>query len=86
MEDAWFKKDYKPTLFEEKDKANLADVEAVFRDSEVSLFDYNICMMIKLFLLLFSFDKLMSVKSVIYEIGASCHGKERGEANSNECL
>ncbi|KAJ4910879.1 CBL-interacting serine/threonine-protein kinase 26 [Raphanus sativus] len=34
LEDAWFKKDYKPTLFEEKDKANLADVEAVFRDSE----------------------------------------------------
>lgn len=36
LEDAWFKKDYKPAVFEEKKDANLADVEAVFKDSEVS--------------------------------------------------
>ncbi|KAL1204261.1 Pentatricopeptide repeat-containing protein [Cardamine amara subsp. amara] len=34
LEDAWFKKDYKPAVFEEKKEANLADVEAVFKDSE----------------------------------------------------
>lgn len=36
LQDEWFKKDYKPPLFEEKDDTNLDDVEAVFRDSEVS--------------------------------------------------
>ncbi|CAH2072225.1 unnamed protein product [Thlaspi arvense] len=34
LEDAWFKKDYKPAVFEEKKETNLADVEAVFKDSE----------------------------------------------------
>ncbi|KAG7551434.1 Pentatricopeptide repeat [Arabidopsis thaliana x Arabidopsis arenosa] len=34
LEDVWFKKDYKPAVFEEKKEANLADVEAVFKDSE----------------------------------------------------
>ncbi|XP_023637576.1 pentatricopeptide repeat-containing protein At5g21222 isoform X3 [Capsella rubella] len=34
LEDAWFKKDYKPAVFDEKKEANLADVEAVFQDSE----------------------------------------------------
>ncbi|XP_019084752.1 PREDICTED: pentatricopeptide repeat-containing protein At5g21222 [Camelina sativa] len=34
LEDVWFKKDYKPAVFEEKNEANLADVEAVFNDSE----------------------------------------------------
>ncbi|KAF8087893.1 hypothetical protein N665_0564s0028 [Sinapis alba] len=34
LEDAWFKKDYKPAVFEEKEEAKLDDVEAVFKDSE----------------------------------------------------
>ena len=36
LEDEWFKKGYKPPVFEEKGDANLDDVEAVFKDSEVS--------------------------------------------------
>lgn len=36
LEDEWFKKDYKPPVFEEKEDTNLDDVEAVFKDSEVS--------------------------------------------------
>lgn len=36
LEDEWFKKDYKPPVFDEKEEANLDDVEAVFQDSEVS--------------------------------------------------
>ena len=35
LEDEWFKKDYKPPIFEEKEDTNLDDVEAVFKDSEV---------------------------------------------------
>lgn len=35
LEDEWFKKDYKPPVFEENKIANLDDVEAVFKDSEV---------------------------------------------------
>ncbi|KAL0875858.1 hypothetical protein Bca101_025563 [Brassica carinata] len=34
LEDAWFKKDYKPAVFEEQDEAKLDDVEAAFKDSE----------------------------------------------------
>jgi hypothetical protein len=34
--DEWFKKGYKPPVFEEKEDTNLDDVEAVFKDSEVS--------------------------------------------------
>ncbi|KAG2327332.1 hypothetical protein Bca4012_036340 [Brassica carinata] len=34
LEDEWFKKDYKPPVFEEKDDSNMDDVEAVFKDSE----------------------------------------------------
>ncbi|XP_031739944.1 CBL-interacting serine/threonine-protein kinase 3 isoform X3 [Cucumis sativus] len=34
LEDEWFKKDYKPPVFEEQKIANLDDVEAVFKDSE----------------------------------------------------
>ncbi|RVW90692.1 CBL-interacting serine/threonine-protein kinase 3 [Vitis vinifera] len=34
LEDEWFKKGYKPPVFEEKGDANLDDVEAVFKDSE----------------------------------------------------
>ncbi|KAK9170602.1 hypothetical protein Syun_002742 [Stephania yunnanensis] len=34
LEDEWFKKGYKPPVFEEKENANLDDVEAVFKDSE----------------------------------------------------
>lgn len=37
MKDKWFKKGYKPPLFDEKEDGNLDDVEAVFGDSEVSL-------------------------------------------------
>lgn len=37
LEDEWFKKDYKPPAFDEKEDANLDDVEAVFKDSEVFL-------------------------------------------------
>lgn len=36
LEDEWFKKGYKPPVFDEKEDANLDDVEAVFKDSEVS--------------------------------------------------
>ncbi|XP_027344448.1 CBL-interacting serine/threonine-protein kinase 3-like [Abrus precatorius] len=35
LRDEWFKKDYKPPVFEEKKEANLRDVEAIFKDSEV---------------------------------------------------
>ncbi|KAF8403564.1 hypothetical protein HHK36_011668 [Tetracentron sinense] len=34
LEDEWFKKGFKPPVFEEKDDTNLDDVEAVFKDSE----------------------------------------------------
>ncbi|KAE8733105.1 CBL-interacting protein kinase 33 [Hibiscus syriacus] len=34
LQDEWFKKDYKPPVFEEKVDTNLDDVEAVFKDSE----------------------------------------------------
>ncbi|KAK2971917.1 hypothetical protein RJ640_011698 [Escallonia rubra] len=34
LRDEWFKKDYKPPQFEEKEDTNLDDVEAVFKDSE----------------------------------------------------
>lgn len=34
LEDEWFKKDYRPPVFDEIEDANLDDVEAVFRDSE----------------------------------------------------
>lgn len=37
LEDEWFKKDYRPPVFDEIEDANLDDVEAVFRDSEVSI-------------------------------------------------
>lgn len=36
LEDEWFKKDYKPPVFDENYDTNLDDVEAVFKDSEVS--------------------------------------------------
>ncbi|XP_061363678.1 CBL-interacting serine/threonine-protein kinase 3-like [Gastrolobium bilobum] len=35
LHDEWFKKDYKPSVFEEKGETNLDDIEAVFKDSEV---------------------------------------------------
>ncbi|KAI9079557.1 hypothetical protein K1719_038461 [Acacia pycnantha] len=35
--DEWFKKDYKPPVFEETGETNLDDIEAVFRDSEEHL-------------------------------------------------
>lgn len=41
LEDEWFKKDYKPPVFDEKKDANLDDVEAVFKDSEVSIVEYG---------------------------------------------
>nr|AIZ68216.1 CBL-interacting protein kinase 32 isoform X3 [Albuca bracteata] len=34
LEDEWFKKGYKPPVFEERYDANLDDVESVFKDSE----------------------------------------------------
>ncbi|KAL2238539.1 UNVERIFIED_CONTAM: CBL-interacting serine/threonine-protein kinase 3 [Sesamum indicum] len=34
LEDEWFKKDYKPPVFDEREDINLDDVEAVFKDSE----------------------------------------------------
>ncbi|KAL8480104.1 hypothetical protein ACS0TY_026871 [Phlomoides rotata] len=34
LEDEWFKKDYKPAVFYEKEDTTLDDVEAVFKDSE----------------------------------------------------
>lgn len=42
LEDEWFKKDYKPPAFDEKEDANLDDVEAVFKDSEVLLLSLRI--------------------------------------------
>jgi hypothetical protein len=38
LDDEWFKKDYKPPVFEENGETNLDDVEAVFKDSEVRRF------------------------------------------------
>lgn len=35
LEDEWFKKDYKPPVFDENEDINLDDVEAVFNDYEV---------------------------------------------------
>lgn len=35
--DDWFKKDYKPAVFYEKEDTTLDDVEAVFKDFEVHL-------------------------------------------------
>ncbi|KAL0435298.1 UNVERIFIED_CONTAM: CBL-interacting serine/threonine-protein kinase [Sesamum radiatum] len=34
LEDEWFKKDYKPPVFDEREDINLDDVEAVFKDCE----------------------------------------------------
>ncbi|GFP94712.1 cbl-interacting protein kinase 32 [Phtheirospermum japonicum] len=34
LADEWFKKDFKPPVFDEKEDTNLDDVEAVFKDSE----------------------------------------------------
>ncbi|XP_031400419.1 CBL-interacting serine/threonine-protein kinase 3-like isoform X1 [Punica granatum] len=34
LEDKWFKKDYKPPVFYEKEDTNLDDIEAVFKDAE----------------------------------------------------
>ncbi|KAH6834286.1 CBL-interacting protein kinase 3 [Perilla frutescens var. hirtella] len=34
LADEWFKKDYKPPVFDEKEETSLDDVEAVFKDSE----------------------------------------------------
>ncbi|KAK4408324.1 CBL-interacting serine/threonine-protein kinase [Sesamum angolense] len=34
LEDEWFRKDYKPPVFDEKEDISLDDVEAVFKDSE----------------------------------------------------
>ncbi|KAK7306823.1 hypothetical protein VNO77_44782 [Canavalia gladiata] len=36
LRDEWFKKDYKPPVFEEKKETNLYDVEGVFKDSKDS--------------------------------------------------
>jgi hypothetical protein len=38
LDDEWFKKDYKPPVFDENGETNLDDVEAVFKDSEVRRF------------------------------------------------
>ena len=35
LEDEWFKKDYKPTHFEQNDDVSLEDVDAAFDSSEV---------------------------------------------------
>ncbi|XP_061352323.1 CBL-interacting protein kinase 32-like isoform X3 [Gastrolobium bilobum] len=35
LDDEWFKKDYKPPVFEENGEINLDDVEAVFKDSGI---------------------------------------------------
>ncbi|XP_031494188.1 CBL-interacting protein kinase 32-like [Nymphaea colorata] len=34
LEDKWFKKNYKPPVFQEEENVNLDDVDAVFKDSE----------------------------------------------------
>lgn len=52
--DEWFKKDYKPPVFEEKKDTNLDDVEAVFKDSEVSFNHFNyLIFTIKMFMTCF---------------------------------
>lgn len=51
LDDQWFKKGYKPPAFVEKEDTNLDDVEAVFRDSEVSSADLQkvlcVCVCVK---------------------------------------
>lgn len=42
LEDPWFKKGYKPPVFDEKYETSLDDVDAAFGDSEVSQMDENI--------------------------------------------
>lgn len=37
LADEWFKKDYKPPVFDEKEDTSLDDVEAVFKDCEVHM-------------------------------------------------
>ncbi|XP_051141916.1 CBL-interacting serine/threonine-protein kinase 3-like isoform X2 [Andrographis paniculata] len=37
LENEWFKKDYEPPIFDEREDTNLDDVEAAFRDSEEHL-------------------------------------------------
>lgn len=39
LEDPWFKKGYKPPVFDEKYQTSLDDVDAAFGDSEVSRMD-----------------------------------------------
>jgi len=39
LEDPWFKKGYKPPVFDEKYQTSLDDVDAAFGDSEVSQMD-----------------------------------------------
>lgn len=40
LEDPWFKKGYKPPVFDEKYETSFDDVDAAFGDSEVSQLDY----------------------------------------------
>lgn len=42
LEDPWFKKGYKPPVFDEKYQTSLDDVDAAFGDSEVSQMDQYI--------------------------------------------
>jgi hypothetical protein len=39
LEDPWFKKGYKPPVFDEKYQTSFDDVDAAFGDSEVSQMD-----------------------------------------------
>lgn len=82
LEDEWFKKDYKPPIFQENGETNLGDVEAVFKDSEVCwrLID------VVLVLLLCKFWNIVSWRILLIYSGAPCDREERRAANSNECI
>lgn len=84
LDDEWFKKDYKPPVFEESGETNLDDVEAVFKDSEVRwrFFKYGFDIWFY-----FSSGTLYHKGFCLYIFtGAPCDRKERRAANIHECI
>lgn len=61
LEDDWFKKGYKPPVFKEKYETSLDDVDAVFKDAEVSQRRASPIVLLQVFLL--------------YLVKAICHMK-----------
>lgn len=84
LEDEWFKKDYKPPVFEEHKFANLDDVEAVFKDSEVC----QIWLPFEHFswLLIIIMSLMISQMFINFFPGAPCDREEGRTASSHECL